>query len=40
VILWTLDPAERDAMMANEAARKWKPEAVRSRRLHGLRYPL
>jgi annexin D len=25
VILWTLDPAERDAVLANEAARKWKP---------------
>jgi annexin D len=26
VILWTLDPAERDAVLANEAARKWQPE--------------
>lgn len=25
VILWTLDPAERDAVLANEAARKWQP---------------
>jgi annexin D len=25
VILWTLNPAERDAMLANEALRKWKP---------------
>ncbi|KAJ4756776.1 Annexin [Rhynchospora pubera] len=25
VILWTLDPAERDAMLANEALRNWKP---------------
>jgi annexin D len=26
VILWTLNPAERDALLANEAAHKWKPE--------------
>uniref|UniRef100_A0A0D9VL60 Annexin n=1 Tax=Leersia perrieri TaxID=77586 RepID=A0A0D9VL60_9ORYZ len=25
VILWTLDPAERDAVLANEEARKWHP---------------
>jgi hypothetical protein len=25
VILWTLDPAERDAVLANETARKWQP---------------
>ena len=25
MILWTLDPAERDAVLANEAARKWQP---------------
>ncbi|XP_073010803.1 annexin Gh1 [Typha latifolia] len=25
VILWTLDPAERDAVLANEAVRKWNP---------------
>ncbi|KAL6912113.1 hypothetical protein ACP4OV_000918 [Aristida adscensionis] len=25
VILWTLDPAERDAELATEEARKWKP---------------
>jgi hypothetical protein len=25
VILWTLDPAERDAVLANEGARKWQP---------------
>ncbi|KAJ0988406.1 hypothetical protein J5N97_006762 [Dioscorea zingiberensis] len=25
VLLWTLDPAERDALLANEAARKWHP---------------
>jgi annexin D len=25
VILWTLGPAERDAALANEALRKWKP---------------
>ncbi|BAF19090.1 annexin Gh1 [Oryza sativa Japonica Group] len=25
VILWTLDPAERDAVLANEVARKWYP---------------
>ncbi|XP_038977276.1 annexin D1-like [Phoenix dactylifera] len=26
VLLWTLDPAERDAWLANEAVRKWRPE--------------
>ena len=25
VILWTLDPAERDAVLANEEAKKWHP---------------
>ncbi|KAF7100301.1 hypothetical protein CFC21_101832 [Triticum aestivum] len=25
VILWTLDPAERDAVLANETAKKWHP---------------
>lgn len=25
VLLWTLDLAERDAWLANEAARKWQP---------------
>ncbi|XP_026660763.2 annexin D1-like [Phoenix dactylifera] len=25
VLLWTLDPAERDAWLANEAVRKWRP---------------
>jgi hypothetical protein len=25
VILWTLDPAERDAVLANEGAKKWQP---------------
>ncbi|XP_072972784.1 annexin Gh1-like [Typha angustifolia] len=25
VLLWTMDPAERDAWLANEAVRKWKP---------------
>eukprot|EP00262_Sarcandra_glabra_P019700 TRINITY_DN754_c1_g1_i1.p1 TRINITY_DN754_c1_g1~~TRINITY_DN754_c1_g1_i1.p1 ORF type:complete len:317 (-),score=54.67 TRINITY_DN754_c1_g1_i1:287-1237(-) len=25
LLLWTLDPAERDALLANEAARKWSP---------------
>ncbi|CAA6659509.1 unnamed protein product [Spirodela intermedia] len=25
VLLWTLDPAERDALLANEAVRKWNP---------------
>lgn len=25
VILWTLDPAERDAVLANEEAKKWRP---------------
>jgi len=25
VILWTLDLAERDAVLANEAAKKWQP---------------
>ncbi|XP_020600147.1 annexin D7-like [Phalaenopsis equestris] len=25
VTLWTLDPAERDAILANEAAKKWHP---------------
>ena len=25
MILWTLDPAERDAVLANEGARKWQP---------------
>jgi hypothetical protein len=25
VILWTLDPAERDAVLANEGATKWQP---------------
>lgn len=24
VILWTLDPAERDAALANEAVKKWR----------------
>jgi len=25
VLLWTFDPAERDAFLVNEAARKWSP---------------
>ena len=25
VLLWTLDSAERDAWLANEAVRKWRP---------------
>ena len=25
MLLWTFDPAERDAFLANEASRKWKP---------------
>ncbi|ERM95916.1 hypothetical protein AMTRI_Chr04g248000 [Amborella trichopoda] len=26
LLLWTLDPAERDALMANQALRRWNPE--------------
>jgi annexin D len=26
VILWTLDPAERDAVLANEEAKEWHPK--------------
>lgn len=25
MMMWVLDPAERDAMLANEAAMKWSP---------------
>lgn len=25
LLIWTLDPSERDALLANEAVRKWNP---------------